>query len=728
MDKKRRSRLSVLLFKRHSKIPDLDGNTSNKKISTKKLYETFKESPIDFNILHSMIKLSNNTGKTNADIEQKNELVKVILDNMKKKNLFFFFLNFYKINDDLLKKIIPHLNYEHYLKGGHLFNENDFSTKFFFIIKGFITFHRNEIIFDEDKNSSIVDVEKFILGPDNYFGEIDLIYDKKKSMSAFCKTECHLITLNKKFFKKFVEERISKTEIEKKLYIISFFKKFGRIPNVRLEKYILSNVQTLFFRRNKIIYKSGENNNSLYLIYRGEAIIINDINQGEFSYLKNFNERIGYMQKKALGLNYIEIIKNTNTKSTEKKLYDKEYNIKNIDNERELDDLNLLMNKMKYDIVCQMTKGSIGGLEIVTGVNQFKYSLIANSDFTCVLKLELKNIDDYLTDFLINLIPLYVEFEKNIHERIKNFKLIDENITPSSVKKLKTNKNKFFDEEKEGEENDKIYKKKIQKIDDSFQLNYGGFIKNNNYNYNLYQKKEHYKELLKNNKKKILQIEKFLKYLDSEEKLNLKFTEFKLKNSKNLIYNYKSSKNTINNITRQSTNKLKKKSKKNIMRLFSTKSIYKNLKINVDSNSNNIVTNKVKKPKLTWKFVDSDKRLLRKKEDKKHDEIKIFKPKIFEEEKNKKKDLNILYEKRSLSIDDDYKQKVFFCSSPKNKIRNRYKTKELLVLTPRKNKTINNKYYTDQKQFLKRNNIRIIKKVFLYDTGKFDIPLLSDEE
>ena len=728
MDKKRRSRLSVLLFKRHSKIPDLDGNTSNKKISTKKLYETFKESPIDFNILHSMIKLSNNTGKTNADIEQKNELVKVILDNMKKKNLFFFFLNFYKINDDLLKKIIPHLNYEHYLKGGHLFNENDFSTKFFFIIKGFITFHRNEIIFDEDKNSSIVDVEKFILGPDNYFGEIDLIYDKKKSMSAFCKTECHLITLNKKFFEKFVEERISKTEIEKKLYIISFFKKFGRIPNVRLEKYILSNVQTLFFRRNKIIYKSGENNNSLYLIYRGEAIIINDINQGEFSYLKNFNERIGYMQKKALGLNYIEIIKNTNTKSTEKKLYDKEYNIKNIDNERELDDLNLLMNKMKYDIVCQMTKGSIGGLEIVTGVNQFKYSLIANSDFTCVLKLELKNIDDYLTDFLINLIPLYVEFEKNIHERIKNFKLIDENITPSSVKKLKKNKNKFFNEEKEGEENDKIYKKKIQKIDDSFQLNYGGFIKNNNYNYNLYQKKEHYKELLKNNKKKILQIEKFLKYLDSEEKLNLKFTEFKLKNSKNLIYNYKSSKNTINNITRQSTNKLKKKSKKNIMRLFSTKSIYKNLKINVDSNLNTIDTNKVKKPKLTWKFVDSDKRLLRKKEDKKHDEIKIFKSKIFEEEKNKKKDLNILYVKRSLSIDDDYKQKVFFCSSPKNKNRNRYKTKELLVLTPRKNKTINNKYYTDQKQFLKRNNIRIIKKVFLYDTGKFDIPLLSDEE
>ena len=725
MDKSRRSRLSALLFKRHSKIPDYDNNTSAKKISVKKLYETFKESPIDFNILHSLLKLSNNANKKNIDNEQKNELISIILENMKKKNLFFFFVNFYKISDDLLKKIIPNLNYEYYPKGGHLYNENDFSTKFFFIIKGFVTFHRNEIIFDEEKNSSIVDVEKFILGPDNYFGEIDLIYDKKKSMSAFCKTECHLITLNKKFFKKFVEERISKAELEKKLYIISFFKKFGRIPNVRLEKYILSNVQTLFFRRNKIIYKSGENNNSLYLIYRGEAIIINDINQGEFSFLKNFNERIRYIQKKALGLNYVEIIKNTNIKNTGKILYDKEYNTKSIDSDKELNDLNLLMNKMKYDIVCRMAKGSIGGLEIVTGVNQFKYSLIANSDFTCVLKLELKNIDDYLTNFLINLIPLYVEFEKHIHERIENFKLIDENITPSSVKKLKKNKNNFFDEEKEGEENDKIYKKKIQKIDDSFQLNYGGFIKNNEYNYKLYQKKEHYKELLKNNKKKISQIEKFLKYLDSEEKLNLKFTEFKMKNNQNLIYNYQNNKTSHNSIKRQSTSKLIKKSKKNILRLFSTKSLYKNLKINVGSNT--IETNKIKKPKLSWKFVDSDKRILRKKEDNKQNEIKIIRPKIFEEEKNKKKDFNILYEKRSLSIDDDYKQKVFICSSPKNKIRNRYKTKELLVLTPRKNKTIN-KYNSDQKQFFKKNHIRILKKVFLYDTGKFDIPLLSDEE
>ena len=73
-----------------------------------------------------------------------------------------------------------------------------------------------------------------------------------------------------------------------------------------------------------------------------------------------------------------------------------------------------------------MTKAAIGGLEIVTGINKLKYSLLSNSDFTCVIKIELKNIDDYLSNFLINLIPVFVKFEKNIHERIKNIKLIDE--------------------------------------------------------------------------------------------------------------------------------------------------------------------------------------------------------------------------------------------------------------------------------------------------------------
>ena len=454
MEKKRKTRSSLMLFKRRSQLMQQEANI--KIINKEQLFEIFKNDQIYYNILSSLMKLPKTNDKKNIEKNDKYAyIINRILENMKKKNLFFFFLNFYKIDDITLKKIIPYLSYEYHIKGSQLFYENDFPNKFYFIIKGFISFHKNEIIKDQEKNISIVDVEKYILGPDKYFGELDLIYDQKKTTSAFCKTECHLITLKQEIFKKYLEDKISKIETKKKKFIFSFFRNFSRIPNMRMEKIFLNNVKTLFYRQNRIIYKSGENNNGLFLIYKGEAIIVNDIKKGEFSYL-------------------------------DKILFDKE-NDKNINHEIELNDLNLLLNKIKYNIICRMNKGAIGGLEIVTGINKFKYNLISNSDLTVVLKIELKNIDDYLTNFMLNLIPVFVKFEKNIHERIKNMKLIDENITPSSVQKLKKEKKVSFDKKNE-EENDKIYKKNIQKINKSFQINYGGFIKNNKYNYNLYQK------------------------------------------------------------------------------------------------------------------------------------------------------------------------------------------------------------------------------------------------
>ena len=608
MEKKRKTRSSLMLFKRRSQLIEQESNITL--INLAQLYETFKDNQIDFNLLSSLMKLSKIQNKKNIDKDSNDTLISRVMENMKKKNLFYFFLNFYKIDDNTLIKIIPYLSYEYYKKNSHLFHENDFSNKFYFIIKGFVSFHKNEIVTDSEKNSSIVDVEKFILGPDKYFGELDLIYDQKKSTSAFCKTDCHLITLKKEIFDKYLQDKISKIELKKKLFIFSFFRNFSNIPNMRMEKIFLNNVKTLFFRNNKIIYKSGENNNSLYLIYKGEAIIINDIKKGEFSYLKNFGENIGSIQKKAKGLNYVDIIKNTQIKNNEKILFDKENN-KNVNNDIELNDLNLLLNKIKYDIICRMTKGAVGGLEIVTGINKFKYSLLSNSDFTCVIKIELKNMDDYLSNFMINLIPVFVKFEKNIHERIKNMKLIDESITPQSVKKLKKEKKNLV-EKKVEEENDKIYKRNIKKIDDSFQLNYGGFIKNNQFNYNLYQKKEHFKDLLKNNKKKILKIEKFLKSLDIEEKMNLKYSAIKMQNFLN-FENF--NKNKKNDISKVSSFRLIKN--KYIRRFTSKNSIKEKSKINSDKKNFDekiIKIKRFKKPKLYWKFVDINTKPIKKQE------------------------------------------------------------------------------------------------------------------
>ena len=721
MEKKRKTKSSLILFKRRSQSNEQEANI--KIINREQLFEIFKDDQIYYNILSSLMKLPKINDKIKLEKNVKNvHIINRILENMKKKNLFFFFINFYKIDDITLKKIIPYLSYEYHIKGSHLFYENDFPDKFYFIIKGFISFHKNELITDENKHTSIVDVEKYFLGPDKYFGELDLIYDQKKSTSALCKTECHLITLKQEIFRKYLEDKIFKIESKKKKFIFSFFRNFSRIPNLRVEKLFLNNVKTLFYRQNRIIYKSGENNNGLYLIYKGEAIIINDIKKGEFSYLKNFGENVNNIKKKALGLNYINIIKNTQIKNDDKILFDKENN-KNENNEIELNDLNLLLNKIKYNIICRMNKGAIGGLEIVTGINKFKYNLISNSDLTCLLKIELNNIDDYLTNFMLNLIPVFVKFEKNIHERIKNMKLIDEIITPSSVQKLKKEKKNSFDKKSE-EENDKTYKKNIQRINNSFQLNYGGFIKNNKYNYNLYQKKEKFKDLLKYNQKKILKIEKFLNDLDKEEKLNLKYSSFKMQNCLSF-----DNKNKKSNIARIASLKLNKS--KSIKRLKSNNLGKENSKVNDDKNiidlkKGNI--NKFKKPQLLWKFFDTNIKPIKKNESNKN--VFTFFLKNNNGKNSKEKNKNLFFETQSLSL-DNYKQKVFICENPETEFidRSRYKTKEVYFLTPKKGK-IMNKYNLEQKEYekiMKNKNIKILKKMFFYDTGNFDIPLLSEE-
>ena len=137
---------------------------------------------------------------------------------------------------------------------------------------------------------------------------MDLIYDRKKNYSSYCINDRRFLVIKKDIFKKLIEEKISKIETDKKLFLISLFNNYTKIPRIKLERFLSSNVQTLFFRRNEIIYKEGEDNINLYIIFIGEANLIKDINEEEFSYLIKYNESIKNLQRKASNINYSEII------------------------------------------------------------------------------------------------------------------------------------------------------------------------------------------------------------------------------------------------------------------------------------------------------------------------------------------------------------------------------------------------------------------------------------
>jgi CRP-like cAMP-binding protein len=497
----------------HQKIKQLELLNFNNRME--KLRGDFKKDSLNFELLYTIIKLSNPVLRSNKN--EKKNLINEILEIMKNRKLFFYFITFYSINDDILKKLIPSLKYDYCNKDHYIYKENDISEKFYFLIKGKISFRKKEIYNTNESSLITKEIEKFVLEENNYFGEMDLIYDRKKNYSAYCINDCHFLVIKKDIFKKLIEEKISKIETDKKLFLISLFNNYTKIPSIKLERFLSSNVQTLFFRRNEIIYKEGEDNINLYIIFIGEANLIKDINEEEFSYLIKYNESIKNLQRKASNINYSEIINLVKKKNKEEEKND------------EMIKLDILLNKTKYNIVGNLVKGSIGGLEITTGIRKLKYSLISNSDFTCVLKVDLINIDDYLNMLMINLLPVFIKSEKNIHERIKNMKLIDENLLPYSCKKLKKN-NEKIKIEKEEEENDKVYKRQIQKINDNFQLNRGGFIQMNDYNFNLHKQRNYFRQMLKKNKKNNNQINNILKNLTKEEKIHLKYTKFKMNN------------------------------------------------------------------------------------------------------------------------------------------------------------------------------------------------------
>jgi CRP-like cAMP-binding protein len=46
-------------------------------------------------------------------------------------------------------------------------------------------------------------------------------------------------------------------------------------------------MKILHFRTEEIIYKEGEQNKNIYLIYKGEAQLLKKITNGEFNFIEN---------------------------------------------------------------------------------------------------------------------------------------------------------------------------------------------------------------------------------------------------------------------------------------------------------------------------------------------------------------------------------------------------------------------------------------------------------
>ena len=573
--------------------------------------------------LYNELKSKKDINYTSYDQDEINPkfILKNIVKNLKLHKGLYNFFSYYKINDDkILSKLPPFLQFFHFEKNRCIWEENDNSDKIYYLLKGKLSFKKNA--------GTILEKEKYKLNENNIFGMLDILYERKRKLSCLCLSECCCLCFEKEFFKKYMEEKVNKIEAEKKSFLVKFFNSYITIPLIKLERFILNHVEMLFFGKNDIIYREGDKNQCLYLIFNGEANLLKNINKGEFFILSKFNQSINRLKERAKNIDYINIIKSEENENSQK-ILEKDKNMKNLE---------LLLDKTNHRIMSTLSRGSIGGLEITSGTTKFKYSLISNSSFCSVIKINLEFLDEeHLKMLMVNLLPIFIKSEKQIHLQIKNIKYIDHHIIPPSCRKyndisnlIKNNNNNTLENESLSDtdnkpkiniktsinlnlslndnENDKTYQGMIQKIDDNFDTNEGGFIKMNNFNLSLCKQKYYIKEQLKDNKRKDIKIFKFIKKYEKDHMNDLKCSTVKM-NYLLSDENIKSKKdNMIELILLKHKNKINKKSKskselkiwkfpsmKNKLTHRNTSMYYMNFKINKKNKNKKIKSSKITK-------------------------------------------------------------------------------------------------------------------------------------
>ena len=621
---------------------------------------------------------------------------------IKNHDTFRYFLYNNNIDDNTLLKIIPHLKYKHFIENEIIFKEGEDSLYMYFILKGKVS------VMNGSKKLNKINQIKVIKEKEN-FGQWDIIYHRKRKLSYYASEECHIIYIDKHIVRKYLQEKIIKGDNDIKTFATKFLKNNKINSFLKIER-VINNMKILYYRKGEIIYKEGEENTNIYLVYKGETKLVKKIKNGEFTYIENLNDNIYKIQEKAKNLNYKNLISD---EISEKKLENEES--KNNNNTP-----NILIENSEYKTLAILGKGNIGGLEISTGIKNKKYTMIANHDYTTIIQIELYFIKDNIKKFLLNLLPLFIQSEKDIHSRFKQIRKIEN--------KMQTNyKNNNIDN-LSLLNNNKYYINEIQKINKKLDINEGGFIIVNDFNIKLNNSKNKLKEQLIRSNKKYLEINMLANdYNKKEENKNNNYNQVKMMKNNN-IKKYKLNLNIPIKCRSRTYNK-RIYFKKNMSQKYFAKKTLENFDIVIENYRRrkdflirdfvNPQIIKTERANEKMEFNSDDNRLLKEiiilnKENNK--EIEEYKGKSYNNQSSKYKDIKFKKRIKSALLN---KVKTFE-NKKENKIFiiNKYILRRLFAKNMIKKKKI--------KSLDIKSISNIEKRILYYNTGRYDMPFVTN--
>ena len=618
---------------------------------------------------------------------------------IKNHDTFRYFLYNNNIDDNTLLKIIPHLKYKHFIENEIIFKEGEDSLYMYFILKGKVS------VMNGSKKLNQI---KVIKEKEN-FGQWDIIYHRKRKLSYYASEECHIIYIDKHIVRKYLQEKIIKGDNDIKTFATKFLKNNKINSFLKIER-VINNMKILYYRKGEIIYKEGEENTNIYLVYKGETKLVKKIKNGEFTYIENLNDNIYKIQEKAKNLNYKNLISD---EISEKKLENEES--KNNNNTP-----NILIENSEYKTLAILGKGNIGGLEISTGIKNKKYTMIANHDYTTIIQIELYFIKDNINKFLLNLLPLFIQSEKDIHSRFKQIRKIEN--------KMQTNyKNNNIDN-LSLLNNNKYYINEIQKINKKLDINEGGFIIVNDFNIKLNNSKNKLKEQLIRSNKKYLEINMLANdYNKKEENKNNNYNQVKMMKNNN-IKKYKLNLNIPIKCRSRTYNK-RIYFKKNMSQKYFAKKTLENFDIVIENYRRrkdflirdfvNPQIIKTERANEKMEFNSDDNRLLKEiiiLNKKNNKEIEEYKGKSYNNQSSKYKDIKFKKRINSALLN----KLTTFENKKENKIIiiNKYILRRLFAKNMIKKKKI--------KSLDIKSISNIEKRILYYNTGRYDMPFVTN--
>lgn len=618
---------------------------------------------------------------------------------IKNHDTFRYFLYNNNIDDNTLLKIIPHLKYKHFIENEIIFKEGEDSLYMYFILKGKVS------VMNGSKKLNQI---KVIKEKEN-FGQWDIIYHRKRKLSYYASEECHIIYIDKHIVRKYLQEKIIKGDNDIKTFATKFLKNNKINSFLKIER-VINNMKILYYRKGEIIYKEGEENTNIYLVYKGETKLVKKIKNGEFTYIENLNDNIYKIQEKAKNLNYKNLISD---EISEKKLENEES--KNNNNTS-----NILIENSEYKTLAILGKGNIGGLEISTGIKNKKYTMIANHDYTTIIQIELYFIKDNINKFLLNLLPLFIQSEKDIHSRFKQIRKIEN--------KMQTNyKNNNIDN-LSLLNNNKYYINEIQKINKKLDINEGGFIIVNDFNIKLNNSKNKLKEQLIRSNKKYLEINMLANdYNKKEENKNNNYNQVKMMKNNN-IKKYKLNLNIPIKCRSRTYNK-RIYFKKNMSQKYFAKKTLENFDIVIENYRRrkdflirdfvNPQIIKTERANEKMEFNSDDNRLLKEiiiLNKKNNKEIEEYKGKSYNNQSSKYKDIKFKKRINSALLN----KLTTFENKKENKIIiiNKYILRRLFAKNMIKKKKI--------KSLDIKSISNIEKRILYYNTGRYDMPFVTN--